>query len=315
MKPAPLEYVAAPSVAEAAQLLAADEGAKVIAGGQSLMPLLSMRLARPSVLVDINGLGLDWVAIDRDAGVVRVGALVRHRRLELDPAVARRAPLLASAARLIGFPAIRNLGTIGGSLAHADPVAELPAALVAMGGSVLASGAAAERPVAAVELFEGFLTTALAPDEIITEIRVPLVDDGLQAGAFCEWAPRSGDFAEVGVGVTVAADRAGACTRVGAAACGVASTPVELGRVVAAAGVEGATEATDGLLRAVGASVSRACAGADGDRAELAGLLAARAVAQAFADLAARRSAGLGADRGTDPGAEAGGSAAGEASP
>jgi carbon-monoxide dehydrogenase medium subunit len=285
VKPAPFEYVAPATIAEAAQVLAADDGAKVIAGGQSLMPLLSLRLARPSVLVDINGLGLDGVAVDRDAGVVRVGALVRQRRLELDPAVARAAPLLAEAARLIGYPAIRNQGTIGGSLAHADPAAELPAVLTALGGSVAVTGAGGERVVAAEELFDGFLTTTLAPDEVITEVLLPVPGDRTCGAAFCEWAPRTGDFAEAGVGVAVAVDGDGVCTWVGAAACGVGTAPVELGRIIGPAGVVGASRPGDTLLRGVTDAVSSACAGAGGDRAELAGLLAARAVFRAFARL------------------------------
>jgi carbon-monoxide dehydrogenase medium subunit len=292
VKPAPFEYVAPATIAEAVQVLAADEGAKVIAGGQSLLPLLSLRLARPSVLVDINGLGLDGVAVDRDAGVVRLGALVRHRRLELDPVVAGSAPLVADAARLIGYPAIRNQGTIGGSLAHADPVAELPATLVALAGSVAATGPHGQRLVAAGDLFDGLLTTTLSADEIITEVHLPLAADGRQGAAFCEWAPRTGDFAEVGVGVAVELDRAGLCTRVGAAACGIGSTPVALGAVLASAGVVGATEADDPLLRSVAAATSTECAGAGADRSELAGLLAARAVWRAFARTAEKAAVG-----------------------
>jgi len=287
MKPAPFEYVAVSSVAEAVRTLASNEGAKVIAGGQSLMPLLSLRLARPTLLVDINGLGLDGFTVDAVDSSVRVGALFRHRRLELDPRVSRSAPLLAAAAPLIGYPAIRNRGTIGGSLAHADPVAELPAVLVALSGSVLVIGSGGERSVSALELFEGFLTTSLAPEEIIVEVCLPpLAARGERHGAaFCEWALRSGDFAEAGVGVGVAIDGSGTCVALGAGACGIASTPMPLSEVVAEAGVvgaNGATDVTDVLLRSVASRVARACAGAPGDRAELAGLLAARAVNRAF---------------------------------
>jgi carbon-monoxide dehydrogenase medium subunit len=283
VKPAPFEYVAVSSVAEAVRTLAADEGAKIIAGGQSLMPLLSLRLARPTLLVDINRLGLDAFSVGSSPPAVRVGALVRHRRLELDPAVSRSAPLVAAAARLIGYPAIRNRGTIGGSLAHADPVAELPAVLVALSGSVVVTGPGGNREVPALELFEGFLTTSLAPDEVITEVRLPIVDGAKAGASFCEWAPRTGDFAEAGVGVAIAADAAGTCIAVGAAACGVASTPLPLSEVVARAGVVGVTEPTDVLLRSVARDVADACAGAEGDRGQLAGLLAARAVSRAFA--------------------------------
>ena len=135
MKPAPFDYVRPGSVPEALAALTGDEGAKLIAGGQSLVPFMALRLARPTLLVDVNDLGLDGV--DAGADLVRVGACTRHRRLERDPVIARAAPLLREAAGLIGYPAIRTRGTIAGSLAHADPVAELPAVLVALGGSVV----------------------------------------------------------------------------------------------------------------------------------------------------------------------------------
>jgi len=289
MKPVPFEYFAASSMSEAVRALSVDEGAKVIAGGQSLMPLLSLRLARPTLLVDINGLGLDSFTIDPADSSIRLGALVRHRRLELDPLVHRSAPLLAAAAPLIGYPAIRNRGTIGGSLAHADPVAELPAVLVALAGSVRVAGVAGERSVPAGELFEGFLTTSLAPDEIIVEVCLPTFASPRerQGAAFCEWAPRTGDFADAGVGVAVAVDQAGTCVRLGAGACGIGSKPFVLSDVIGRAGVVGATAReglTDALLRAVASAVARACGDADRDRAELAGLLAARALGRAFQD-------------------------------
>jgi carbon-monoxide dehydrogenase medium subunit len=287
MKPAPFEYVAVSSLAEGVRALSTDEGAKVIAGGQSLMPLLSLRLARPTLLVDINRLGLDSFAVDPVDSTIRMGALVRHRRLELDPLVSRSSPLLAAAAPLIGYPAIRNRGTIGGSLAHADPVAELPAVLVALDGSVVVTGSGGDRSIPALELFDGFLTTTLAPDEIIVEVRLPtLASPGEREGAaFCEWAPRTGDFAVAGVGVAVAVDGSGTCVALGAAACGIGSTPLLLSDAIGGAGVVGTTaekSVSDALLRAVAAGVTRACAGSDGDRAELAGLLAARAVSRAF---------------------------------
>lgn len=230
MKPPPFGYVAAASVEEVVAILAGDESAKVLAGGQSLVPLLALRLARPSVLVDVNGLGLD--AIEVLDGELRIGALVRHSTLERDPLVRSAAPVLAEAAALIGHAAIRHRGTIGGSLAHADPVAELPAALVALGGSVEVVGPDGRRSIPADTLFEGFLTTAIRPDELLVEVRVPIS----QGGAFREWAPRAGDFALAGVAVAVS----DGTTRV--AACGVGGRPLdltgssELGAAVLAAG-------------------------------------------------------------------------------
>jgi carbon-monoxide dehydrogenase medium subunit len=283
VKPAPFEYVRPASVPEALAALGSDEGAKLIAGGQSLVPLMALRLARPTLLVDVNDLGLDDITAGPDG--VRIGACARHRRLERDPVVAAAAPLLHEAAALIGYPAIRVRGTIGGSLAHADPVAELPAVLVATRGSVVARGAAGTREIAAADLFTGFLGTTLAADEIVVEVRLPAVG-ARSAAAFCEWAPREGDFAVAGIGVTLDCDDDGRCTALGAAACGIGSVPLDCSGLLAP--VLGQTVAGDALLREVARSVRLGAAG-DDDRADLLGLLAARAVAQAFA-----RSAGSG---------------------
>ncbi len=295
MKPAPFEYLAARSPGEAISVLAGDDEAKVIAGGQSLIPLLALRLARPTILVDINDLGLDTLTVDRlppddrsgdvtaplSRSALRIGALVRHRRLELDPLVARVSPVLADAAALIGHPAIRNRGTIGGSAAHADPAAELPAALVAASASVVVEGTNGQREMAAADLFTGFFTTALTADEIILEVRVPLVAEGRVGGAFCEWAPRCGDFAEAGVGVVLTVGPRGECWSVGAAACGIGAAPVPLTDAMASVGLVGTTGVPDAMLLALSGAVHDACSGAGEDRATLAGLLAARAVARA----------------------------------
>jgi carbon-monoxide dehydrogenase medium subunit len=277
VKAAPFEYLAAATVAEAVGALAADPEARVLAGGQSLAPLLALRLARPSLLVDIGRLPLDHVSLVDEGSrrELRLGALVRHRRLEQDSFVAEHAPLLAQAARHVGDAAIRNRGTLGGSLAHADPAAELPAALVALGGRVVVTGPSGAREIAARDLFEGFFVTALDPGEVLTEVIVP-VQGPDRGNAFVEWAPRAADFALAGVGVTVTVDPGGACTGVGAAACGVGSVPVDLVDALTRAGVVGAP-GEDSLWPAVASSVARECAG-DDDRAELAGLLAARAL-------------------------------------
>jgi aerobic carbon-monoxide dehydrogenase medium subunit len=277
VKPAPFDYVRCATVAEAVAALGRDEGAKVIAGGQSLVPLMSMRLARPTLLVDVNDVGLDTITIED--GTLRIGACTRHRRLESEPLVARTAPVLREAAGLIGYPAIRTRGTIGGSLAHADPVAELPAVLVAARGSVIARGPEGSREIAAAELFTGFLGTSLERDEILTEVRLPV--PGARAGAaFCEWAPREGDFATAGIAVAIERDAGGACIALGAAACGVASVPLDCSELLQP--VLGAAAAEGALLRQVARTV-RAEVGDDADRADLLGLLAARAVARAFA--------------------------------
>jgi carbon-monoxide dehydrogenase medium subunit len=269
VKAAPFEYLRAGSVDEAISALAADDGAKIIAGGQSLVPLMVMRLARPTLLVDVNDLGLDAVAVVSDE--VRIGAAVSHSTLERDPTIARAAPLVADAAALIGYPAIRVRGTIGGSVAHADPVAELPAVLVALGATVIAQGAAGAREIAAADLFEGFLTTTLTPDEVLIEVRVQ--DAGPRAGAaFCEWAPRAGDFAVAGVGVQIERAVGGACVSVRGGACGAGAVPLDCSEMLS--GALGEVDPPDALLRDVGRGFGEH---------ELLGLLAARALNRAFA--------------------------------
>jgi carbon-monoxide dehydrogenase medium subunit len=275
VKPAPVEFLAATSVGEVVDALAADDEAKVLAGGQSLIPLLALRLARPTVLVDVNGLGLDDV--DVSGTEARIGACTRHRHLERNAAVARAVPLLAEAVAQVGHPAVRNRGTIGGSLAHADPVGELPAVLVALGGSVLVRGRDGDREIAAGDLFQGFFTTTLAADELIVEVRIPTGGPG-HGAAFCEWARRAGDFAVAGVGVVVERADDGRVVKIGAAACGIASVPLPL--VDACSAALGERSTSDALLGDVAARVGDEVG--DTDQGRLAGLLAARALHRAF---------------------------------
>ena len=203
MKPAPFRYARASSLAEATALLAAAPGdTKLLAGGQSLVPMLNMRLVRPAVLVDVNGLReLTGITPLPDGGL-RLGALTRHAELAASPAVRERAPLLAEAARHVGHAAIRNQGTLGGSVAHADPAAELPAALLALDARVHITGPRGAREVAADVFFRGLLTTALEPDDILTAIEIPAPPPGW---GFVEIARRPGDFALAGVAVVVLA--------------------------------------------------------------------------------------------------------------
>jgi carbon-monoxide dehydrogenase medium subunit len=195
VKPAPFEYVAPRTVEAALEVLDRHgEEAKVLAGGQSLVPMLNFRLARPAVVVDINRVaGLDGLA--EDDGTLRVGALVRQRRLERWAATG--APLLHAGLRLVGHTAIRTRGTVGGSVAHADPAAELPALLLALDGSVVARRRRGERLIPAEEFFQGPLLTALADDELITETRWTLPPPSAGWGLH-EVARRPGDFALVG---------------------------------------------------------------------------------------------------------------------
>ena len=195
MKPPPFEYVAAGSVEEAVGALAEEgEGAKVLAGGQSLLPLLNMRLARPSLLVDVTRIpGLDSIHVDGD---VRIGALVRQADVLGSSELAAAAPLLIEALRHVGHPATRSRGTIGGSIAHADPAAELPAVLLALDGEVVTAGRLGERGIPATELFLGPFTTSLAPDELLTAVIMPRQDR--RRFGFAELSRRHGDFALAG---------------------------------------------------------------------------------------------------------------------
>jgi carbon-monoxide dehydrogenase medium subunit len=202
VKPVRFAYADPRSVDEALALLAEHgDDAKLLAGGQSLVPLLNLRLVRPAVIIDLNRVdGLDGLTLDGD--LLRVGAMTRQRRLEKDAGVRARLPLLVEALGFVGHPPIRNRGTIGGSLAHADPAAELPALLVGLGGEVVARGRGGERVIDGAAFFRDLMTTALRPDEILTEVRLRLPSPA--AGwAFLEIARRHGDFALAGVAVVV----------------------------------------------------------------------------------------------------------------
>ncbi len=226
MKPARFEYVAAGSVTEAAEALASAEGARVLAGGQSLVPLMNLRLARPALLVDVNRVaGLS--GFEARNGTLRFGAMCRHRFLETDPLVRREAPIVAKTAAMIGHVHIRNRGTLGGSIAHADPVAEFPALLVALGGRVIARSTGGERAIPAAEFFTGPFTTGLEPEELLTAVEVPAHTPG-DGGGFAEFARRHGDFATAGVVVILHRDDSGTCARLRVAGCGLGPTPVDL---------------------------------------------------------------------------------------
>jgi carbon-monoxide dehydrogenase medium subunit len=219
-----VEYEAPVTVAEAVDLLAehGDE-ASVLAGGQSLIPLLALRLARPAVLIDINGVA-ELSRVSATDGRVTVGAMTREYVAEESETVAQAVPLLASALPLIGHEAIRSRGTVGGSLAHADPAAELPAVARALDAEFVVRSRSGDRVIAAAEWFEGYLTTARQPDEILVEIRFPAAGPGTGT-IFQEVARRHGDFAMVGVAVSLTlAD--GAVSEARLALSGVADVPV-----------------------------------------------------------------------------------------
>jgi CO/xanthine dehydrogenase FAD-binding subunit len=205
VKPAPFEYRAPTSLAETLPLLTED--ASVLAGGQSLVPLLNLRLARPELVIDINGVAeLDF--IEADGGPLRIGTMTRQVALEHSELVARGWPLLSKAVRHVGHPQIRSRGTVGGSVAHADPAAELPAALIALGARVHLRSAEGARVLAASEFFLGPLYTARRPDELLLEIEVPEQPEAAGSG-FAEYARTHGDFATAGAAAVVAPGRAG----------------------------------------------------------------------------------------------------------
>ena len=201
MLPARFEYHRPESLDEALGLIGSLDDAKVLAGGQSLIPVMKLRFSAPSHLVDVNRLpGLD--RIDADDGMLRIGALVRHGQMAGSEAVQARHPLLSSTAPQISDPLVRNLGTVGGSLAHADPAGDWGSAMLAAGASVTLRGARGEREVPVSEFLVDIFTTSIEPDELLTEVRVPLPKAKL-GGAYLKLERKIGDFATVGVAVQV----------------------------------------------------------------------------------------------------------------
>ncbi len=227
MKPAPFEYQAPGSLEATLDLLARRGGeAKLLAGGQSLIPVMNFRLAEPALLVDINKLtDLDFIRSSEDGGL-RIGALTRQRRLERDAQVAEIAPLLHEAMPSIAHPQIRNRGTIGGSLAHADPAAELPAVSVALNARFRLQKAGGDRWVDARDFFGGLFTTALELDEILTEVAIPPLPPRT-GWAFLEIARRHGDYAQVGIAALVTLDDSGRCREARLVYLSVGDRPVE----------------------------------------------------------------------------------------
>jgi CO/xanthine dehydrogenase FAD-binding subunit len=226
LKAASFDYVRAGSVAEACELLRQDGDAiKLIAGGQSLVPMMAMRLARPSRLVDINEIAaLKFVALEPD--VVRTGACTRQCVLERDDALANRVPLLRQALAWVGHIQTRNRGTVGGSLAHADPAAELPLAAQVLGARMVLRSTARVRSVPANEFFTGPLATALEAHECLEEIRWPVWPGPRTGSAFTEVSRRHGDFAIVAAAAQVAVDEEGRCIRASFGLGGGGQTPL-----------------------------------------------------------------------------------------
>ncbi|HEV2146844.1 MAG TPA: xanthine dehydrogenase family protein subunit M [Longimicrobiaceae bacterium] len=251
MKPAPFEYHRPGTVEEALELLVRHGyDAKLLAGGQSLIPAMNFRLAQPAVLVDLGGVGeLDYV---REAdGLVRIGAMARQRAAERSEMVARGAPLLAETLPWVAHPQIRNRGTLGGSIAHADPAAEVPAVMLALDARFRLHGPGGGRTVRAEEFFTGLFGTALEPEEILTQVEIP-APAPRTGWAFDEIARRHGDFALAGVAATVTLDDGGRCADARIALLSVGGGPV---LALEAAAVLTGGEPTEEAVRAAADAV------------------------------------------------------------
>ncbi|MDR7450204.1 MAG: FAD binding domain-containing protein [Armatimonadota bacterium] len=250
MIPERFEYLAPGSVSEAVQLLRTHGGdARLLAGGHSLIPLMKLRLATPRVLIDLNRIpGLAY--LEESDGLLRVGAMTRHADMESADLLRRRYPLLADAARVIADPLVRNMGTVGGSLAHADPAGDWGAAMLAARASVVVVGPRGERVVPLDDFFVDTFTTALEPDEVVTEVRVPRPGPR-SGGAYLKLERKVGDFAIAAVGVQLALDSRGRCTAAGIGLCNVGPTSLRarqaeaalLGQSLDAAAIAGAAQA------------------------------------------------------------------------
>lgn len=249
MKPPAFEYSAPASIAEAVSVLEqhGDE-AKVLAGGQSLVPLMALRLARPSVVVDLGRVGeLKYVRHQDD--LVRIGAMTTHRDIELDGILQDRSPMLQEAMSVLGHVAIRNRGTVGGSCAHSDPAAEWPALALALDAEFEASGPRGQRTIAAEDFFQSYFTTALEPDEVLTELRLPLPKRGTGT-AFEEFSRRHGDFGIVAAAAVVRRS-GGTISDASVALAGVGGSPLRSTAARMLVGSDGGDE----VLQAIGVAV------------------------------------------------------------
>jgi len=285
MKPAPFDYFTPATVDEALALLVEHGGdAKPLAGGQSLIPAMNFRLARPAVLVDLNRIAeLAYVRAESDG--LAVGAMTRQRAVERSEVVARAAPLLAETMPSIAHPQIRNRGTMGGSIAHADPSAELPAVMLALEARFRAKSPTGERSIAAGEFFRGMLETALAPGELLVEITVPPLPAS-SGTAFLEMARRHGDYALVGVAAVVTLDAPGRCTAARIGLLSVGDGPV---LATEAAKLLAGQAPSEDLVRAAGDAAATRDVDPPSDihasaayRRQLVAVLTRRALARAF---------------------------------
>ena len=275
MIPAPFDYEVAESVEEALGLLGSREDAKLLAGGHSLLPLLRLRVTRPSLLVDVGR--IDELRYIRDAGSsIAIGALTRHHDVATSPLLEEHNPLLSYAAGLIGDPQVRHRGTIGGSLAHGDPASDLPAVLLALDGEVDVVGREGTRTIPAAEFFLGVFETAAGPEEMITEARVPKLS-GDHGWSYLKFRRRAQDWATVGVAV-VAKRRNGSAESAAVSLVNMGPTPLR------ARAAEEAVVAGDdpGAVAASGSDPPNDTNGSAEYRRYLAGVLVRRAVEEAM---------------------------------
>lgn len=226
MKPPPFHYAAPTTLAEAVQWRAKDLDSVVLNGGQSLVATMNFRLSAPDLVIDLRNVReLDYVRVED--GWVRIGGTTKQRRVEQDPNVLAAQPLLHAALQYVAHPVIRNRGSICGSLAHADPSAEMPTLFAMMRGQVKAAGPDGERIIDAADFFEFIFTTALEPEELLVEASIPVLRDG-EGWAFSEFARRHGDYAVAGVGATILLDGNATIAHARLAGCGIATVPTVL---------------------------------------------------------------------------------------
>ena len=226
MIPPSFEYLRPKSISEAIQMLQQHgDDAKILSGGQSLIPMMKLRLARPGILIDINRIaGLSH--IKEEGGFLKIGGLTREAELESSPLVRSKYPILADTTHVIADPQVRNLATVGGNLAHGDPANDHPATMIALGAQVLANGPKGERVIPIEDFFVSLFTTALKPDEILTEIRVP-IPQARSGGAYQKLERKVGDFATAAVAVQLTLDAQGACQKAGIGLTNVGATPIK----------------------------------------------------------------------------------------
>lgn len=284
MKPARFAYQAPASLEEALALLAGADDARVLAGGQSLVPMMNFRIVAPAMLIDLGRIAaLSYIR--EEGGVIRIGAMTRQRQLEFSPLVATKLPLLLKALSFVGHLPTRSRGTIGGSISHADPAAEIPMVLQALGGEVVARRAGGERVIAAADLFSAALTTTLAPDEILTEVRLPAMLPGTGV-AVEEFARRHGDFAIGAIAATVRRQASGGVA-VRLAAAGLTATSLRLRSAEAALEAAGLSAAAiEATAQQIGRDLVEPLSDQNGSadyRRHIAGVLARRALTEAAA--------------------------------